>query len=64
MSGPTPPFSGVMAVRSVRCLTSGARSPLMTPSSEAVPASTMIVPGLIIGLVMRPGMPVAVMIMS
>ena len=45
MSGPTPPFSGVMAVRSVRARTSSETSPLMTPSSEAVPASTITAPG-------------------
>ena len=64
MSGPTPPFSGVRAVRSWRARTSGARSPLSTPSSLAVPASTIVVPGLTKSLVMRPGWPVAVMIIS
>lgn len=58
--GPTPPMVGVMAERLVRERISAARSPLMTPSSEAVPASTMQVPGEIIADVMRPGMPVAV----
>lgn len=61
VSGPTPPRIGVMAARSVRARTSSATSPLMMPSSEAVPASTMIVPGLTISEVIRPGTPVAVM---
>ncbi len=64
MRGPTPPFTGVIAVRSVRSRTSGATSPFSWPSSEAVPASIMVVPGLTMSLVMRPGMPVAVMMIS
>ena len=44
--GPTPPVSGVMAERSFLSRTSLARSPFKTPSSEAVPASTMQAPGL------------------
>ena len=41
MRGPTPPVVGVMALRLVRLWISGARSPFKTPSSLAVPASTM-----------------------
>ena len=64
MRGPTPPVVGVMAVRSWRFLTSSARSPFKTPSSEAVPASTIQAPGLMKELVISPGAPVAVMIIS
>ena len=53
-----------MAVRSVRLYNSEVRSPLMTPSSEAVPASTRMAPGEIKSLVINPGTPVAVMIIS
>lgn len=62
--GPTPPIMGVRAARSVRSRREGARSPLMTPFSEAVPASTRTAPGFIISLVMRPGTPVAVIMIS
>ena len=62
--GPTPPVMGVMAVRSVRFLTSSETSPFKTPSSLAVPASTIQVLGEIIELVIRFGTPVAVIIMS
>ena len=62
--GPTPPFDGVIARRSVRSRTSSKRSPFNTPSSEAVPASMTQAPGLIMALEIRPGMPVAVMIIS
>ena len=62
--GPTPPVLGVRAVRSVRVRTSSARSPFKTPSSLAVPASITVVPGLIMELVINPGCPVAVMIIS
>lgn len=64
MRGPTPPVIGVMAVRSVLCLTSGARSPFKTPFSLAVPASTTTAPGLIMESEIKPGTPVAVMIIS
>ena len=64
MRGPTPPFFGVMAERSVRERTSSLRSPFRTPSSEAVPASTTEAPGLSIELEINPGTPVAVMIIS
>lgn len=64
VSGPTPPFSGVMAARSVRARTLAARSPFKTPPSEAVPASMTVAPGLTISLVIRPGTPVAVMMTS
>lgn len=64
MRGPTPPVMGVMAVRSVRSRTLLSRSPFKKPFSLAVPASTTTTPGLIISLVIRPGMPVAVMIIS
>ena len=53
-----------MAVRSVRERTSSATSPFRTPSSEAVPASTTTAPGLTIESEIRPGTPVAVMIIS
>lgn len=62
--GPTPPRTGVMAARSVREWISSLISPLKTPSSLAVPASTTTAPGLIISLVIRPGWPVAVMMIS
>ena len=62
--GPTPPFKGVMAARSVRFLRLSEASPLMTPFSEAVPASTRTAPGLIIELEINPGTPVADMIIS
>lgn len=63
MRGPTPPVVGVMAARSVRVRTSSATSPFKTPSSLAVPASITDAPGLTMLLVMRPGTPVAVMMM-
>ena len=62
--GPTPPFAGVMAVRSVRARTLSATSPFKTPSSLAVPASTTTAPGLIISSEIKPGTPVAVIIIS
>ena len=62
--GPTPPVMGVMAARSVLLRTSSARSPFKTPSSEAVPASTRMASGFTIELVINPGCPVAVMIIS
>lgn len=64
VSGPTPPMAGVMAARSWRLRTSSATSPFKMPSSLAVPASTMAVPGAIIELIISPGRPVAVMIIS
>ncbi len=64
VSGPTPPVVGVMAVRSSGSRPSGARSPFKTPSSLAVPASITTAPGLIMELVIKPGVPVAVMITS
>lgn len=64
VSGPTPPVSGVMAVRSWRLLTSGDTSPFKTPSSDAVPASTIIAPGFTYSSRINPGLPVAVMIIS
>lgn len=64
MRGPTPPVMGVMAERSVFLRTSSATSPFKTPSSLAVPASTRIAPGFIMELVINPGCPVAVMIIS
>ena len=60
VSGPTPPTTGVMAVRSWRARTESATSPTRWPSSLAVPASTMVAPGLIISLEISPGTPVAV----
>ena len=62
--GPTPPFTGVMADRSWRLRTESATSPLRIPSSLAVPASTIQAPGLIIESEIRPGTPVAVIIIS
>ena len=62
--GPTPPVMGVMAERSLRERTSSVRSPFKTPSSEAVPASTRMAPGFTIELVINPGCPVAMMIIS
>ena len=62
--GPTPPFSGVMAVRSWRSRSSSEASPLMMPFSEAVPASIRTAPGLIMELEINPGTPVAEMIIS
>ena len=62
--GPTPPVTGVMAVRSVRLRTSPETSPFRTPFSEAVPASIRVAPGLTIELTISPGAPVAVMIIS
>ena len=62
--GPTPPLMGVMAVRSWRSRTSFATSPFKMPSSLAVPASTITAPGLIISSEIRPGTPVAVIIIS
>lgn len=64
MRGPTPPVMGVMAVRSVRSRTVSARSPFKTPFSLAVPASIRTAPGFTIELVINPGWPVAVMIIS
>lgn len=64
VSGPTPPTTGVMAARSVRAYRSGERSPLSTPPSLAVPASTRVVPGEINSLDINPGTPVALMIIS
>lgn len=64
MSGPTPPVGGVIAARSVLLRTLSERSPFRTPSSLAVPASTTTAPGLTIESEIRPGMPVAVMIIS
>ncbi len=64
MSGPTPPVIGVIAVRSVLSRTSSATSPFKTPSSLAVPASIRTAPGFTIELVISPGCPVAVMIIS
>ena len=62
--GPTPPVVGVMAVRSVRSRTELDKSPFRTPSSLAVPASTRTAPGLIIESEIKPGTPVALMIIS
>ena len=62
--GPTPPFLGVMAVRSVRARASSEVSPFKTPSSEAVPASTRVAPGFNMELKIKPGTPVAEMIIS
>ena len=62
--GPTPPVVGVMAERSLRLRIEESMSPFRTPSSEAVPASIRIAPGLIIESEIRPGTPVAVMIIS
>lgn len=62
--GPTPPSRGVMAVRSVLSLMSSEMSPFRTPFSEAVPASTITVPGLTMELSIRCGIPVAVTMMS
>ena len=64
MRGPTPPVTGVMAARSVRSRTASATSPFKTPSSLAVPASIRVAPGFTIELVINPGCPVAVMIIS
>ena len=64
MSGPTPPVVGVMAVRSVRLRTSVETSPFKTPSSLAVPASMTTAPGFTMESEIRPGMPVAVIIIS
>lgn len=64
MRGPTPPVVGVMAERSVRVRTLSVTSPFKIPFSLAVPASTTTAPGLIIELVINPGWPVAVMIIS
>lgn len=62
--GPTPPSFGVIAFRSSRERTSSDTSPFKTPSSEAVPASTMVAPAATISEVISPGLPVAVMITS
>ena len=62
--GPTPPNLGVMAARSVLLWTSSATSPFKTPFSLAVPASMITAPGFIIESEIRPGTPVAVMIIS
>ena len=64
MRGPTPPTMGVMAVRSVRARTSSETSPFRTPFSLAVPASMMMAPGLTEESEIRPGTPVALMIIS
>ena len=64
MRGPTPPIFGVMAVRSVRARTASSTSPFRTPFSLAVPASTIVVPGATIELEIKPGTPVAVIIIS
>ena len=64
VSGPTPPLRGVMAARLVRVRTSSEASPLMTPFSEAVPASMRTAPGLTSESEIRPGTPVALMIIS
>lgn len=64
MRGPIPPIVGVMAARSVRFLTSSARSPFKMPFSLAVPASRITAPGFSIELTTSPGTPVAVMIIS
>ena len=64
MRGPTPPVMGVRAERSFLSRTSGARSPFKTPSSEAVPASTIQAPGLTMVLLINSGTPVAVIIIS
>ena len=64
VSGPTPPVLGVIAARSVLWRASSVRSPFKTPFSEAVPASTTTAPGFSIELVINPGWPVAVMIIS
>lgn len=64
VSGPTPPISGVMAVRSLRFLISGSRSPFMMPFSLAVPASTRVAPGFIRLFLIKPGTPVADIIIS
>lgn len=60
--GPTPPFIGVMAARSFLTYSSGARSPLMTPSSLAVPASIRVALGEMKSPEINPGTPVALMI--
>ena len=62
--GPTPPVVGVMAVRSVRLRIFAEMSPFKMPFSLAVPASTTTAPGLIIESEIKPGTPVAVMIIS
>ncbi len=62
--GPTPPIWGVMAVRSERLRTVSATSPFKTPSSLAVPASTIMAPDLAKSSEIRPGTPVAVIIIS
>lgn len=64
MRGPTPPTTGVMAVRSFLVYNSGAKSPFITPSSLAVPASIRVAPGEIKSLDINPGTPVADMIIS
>ncbi len=64
MRGPTPPTTGVMAVRSVRVRTSSATSPFRTPFSLAVPASIMVASGLTMLFVIKSGTPVAVMMTS
>lgn len=64
MRGPTPPVIGVIALRSLRSRISLARSPFKTPSSEAVPASTIQAPGLTKESLIKPGTPVAVIMMS
>lgn len=55
---------GVIALRSERVRTSLETSPFRTPSSLAVPASTMVVPGEIKSEVMRFGTPVAVIMIG
>ena len=64
VKGPTPPILGVMAARSERSRTTSATSPFKTPSSLAVPASTRTAPGLTKSSEIRPGTPVALMIIS
>lgn len=64
VKGPTPPILGVMAVRSLRFLTSSATSPFKIPFSEAVPASTKQAPGFTWTSEISPGTPVAVIIIS
>ena len=64
MRGPTPPVMGVIAARSVRERTLPLTSPFRTPLSLAVPASIRTAPGLTITSEIRPGTPVALMIIS
>ena len=64
MRGPTPPVTGVMAARSVRARTASETSPFKMPFSLAVPASTTTAPGLIMESEIKPGTPIAVVIIS